>query len=167
MWVRLEVLKLQFYFKEWQQGHAGLGTVHAEKFIDLVNRMTIDPINLPKQLITEVNIVIFQKQAKVKNNVVRRTSSVVEVVDYNNKQDKFYTNEFMAYSPVEDAFEFKEDSAVISALLKLRGGKEDALWTEIEKRRRILDSMHKNNLTEFSEVSDIVKAYYKKPSSYF
>jgi type IV secretory pathway ATPase VirB11/archaellum biosynthesis ATPase len=42
-------------------GHAGMGTVHADKFGDLVNRMTIDPINLPKQLLTELKIAIFMK----------------------------------------------------------------------------------------------------------
>lgn len=154
-------------FQGMATGHAGMGTVHAEKFNDLVNRMTIDPINLPKQLLTELNIALFQKQVKVKNNVVRRTFSVVEVVDYNTKADKFYSNEFMKFNTQDDTFEFKEKSAVISHLIEIRGGSEDALWAEIEKRRRILDLMHQKKILEFQEVSSVIKTYYKNPEGIF
>lgn len=154
-------------FQGMATGHAGLGTVHADKFEDLVNRMTIAPINLPKQLLTELNIVIFMKHVKVKTNMVRRVSSVVEIIEYNNKQDKFYTNEFVKFLPSEDKFEFKEKSAIISQLIELRGGKEESVWTEIEKRRRILDFMHTNKILEFKAVSDVIKAYYKDPAEIF
>ncbi len=154
-------------FQGMATGHAGLGTVHAEKFTDLVNRMTIAPINLPKQLLTEVSIVIFMKQTKVKSNMVRRAASVVEVLDYTPSTDTYDTNEFVQYSPATDEFSFNETSGVMSNLLKLRGGTEESLWREIEKRRRILDAMHKNKLLEFKDVSEIIKAYYKDPSSVF
>lgn len=154
-------------FQGMATGHAGMGTVHAEKFNDLVNRMTIAPINLPKQLLTELNIAIFMKQMKIQNNVVRRAASIVEVVGYSSKKDEFTTNEFMKFRPGEDKFDFKENSAVISNLLKLRGGQEESLWREIEKRRRILDLMHKNRILEFADVSSVIKAYYKDPSAIF
>ncbi len=154
-------------FQGMATGHAGLGTVHAEKFTDLVNRMTIKPIELPKQLITELNICIFMNRVKVKDNMVRRAASVVEVVDYDSRKDTFETNDFMTFLPVEDSFDFSEKSFVIKHLLELRGGKEEALWNEIEKRRRILDMMSKNFITEFEDVNDIIQSYYKAPSEIF
>ena len=154
-------------FQGMATGHAGLGTVHAEKFQDLVNRMTIPPISLPKQLLTELNIVLFMKQVKVKSNVVRRIGSVVEIVDFNAKLDKFYTNEFLKFNPIDDTFTFKEKSSIISHLIEIRGGREDSLWTEIEKRRRMLDIMHKKKILEFKDVSSVIKAYYKSPSLIF
>ncbi|MFW6027090.1 MAG: type II/IV secretion system ATPase subunit [Candidatus Woesearchaeota archaeon] len=154
-------------FQGMATGHAGLGTVHAEKFTDLVNRMTISPINLPKQLLTEVKIVLFMRSVKVKENMVRRVVSVVELMDYKSKSDKFDVNEFLEYIPIEDSFGFKEKSAVISHLIQLRGGKEDSLWTEIEKRRRILDFMHKNKILEFKDVSEIIYRYYQNPANIF
>lgn len=154
-------------FQGMATGHAGMGTVHAEKFGDLVNRMILDPINLPKQLLTELKIVLFQKQVKVKNNVVRRTFSIVEIIDYISNKDKFITNEFMRFNPQTDEFNFQEKSAVISNLINLRGGKEESLWNEIEKRRRILDFMHKNKILEFKDVSSIIKSYYKSPTTIF
>lgn len=154
-------------FQGMATGHAGLGTVHAEKFTDLVNRMTIPPMSLPKQLLTELNIAIFMKQLKVKNNIVRRAASIVEVVDYNPKLDKFYTNEFVRFYPAEDEFKLKEKSAIIEELIELRGGKEESIWTEIERRRRILDAMHKYRILEFQDVSEVIKAYYKDPGGIF
>ena len=154
-------------FQGMATGHAGMGTVHAEKFEDLVNRMTIAPINLPKQLLTELDIVIFMKQIKIKSNIVRRCSAVVEVVDYNSKSDQYTTNDFVEFDPASDEFSFSENSSIISNLLKLRGGSEDALWSEIEKRRRILDIMHKKEILEFRDVSSVIKAYYKDPAEIF
>jgi len=154
-------------FQGMATGHAGLGTVHAEKFQDLVNRMTIEPINLPKQLLTELKIAIFMKQSKVKNNVVRRVSSVVELIGYSSRKDEFESNDFLTYLPISDEFKISEKSFIITNLLELRGGKEDSLWNEIEKRRRILDEMHKKGIIEFVEVSDIIKSYYKAPSDIF
>ncbi len=154
-------------FQGMATGHAGLGTVHAEKFTDLVNRMTIAPINLPKQLLTEMNIVLFMKQVKVKSNIVRRIFSVVEIVDYNSRSDKFNINEFLKYVPGEDIFNFNEESKVISNMIESRGGNEEGLWNEIEKRRRILDFMHKNKIVEFREVNQIIGTYYKNPEKIF
>lgn len=154
-------------FQGMATGHAGLGTVHADKFDDLVNRMTLAPINLPKQLLTELNIAIFMKQFKVKENMTRRVSAVVEIIDYNTKQDQFLINEFVRYRPQTDEFEFDETSAIISKLIEFRGGTEDSLWQEIEKRRRILDAMHKKGIIEFRDVSTIIKSYYKDPSGIF
>jgi flagellar protein FlaI len=154
-------------FQGMATGHAGLGTVHAEKFDDLVNRMTIAPINLPKQLITELNIAIFMKQMKVRDNIVRRAASIVEVINYNPKLDRFYTNEFVRFNAQEDNFKLKEKSAIIEQLIEIRGGKEESVWTEIERRRRILDAMHKKKILEFKQVSDVIRAYYKESGAIF
>ncbi len=151
-------------FQGMATGHAGLGTVHAEKFNDLVNRMTIAPINLPKPLLTELKIVIFMKQMKIKENLVRRVSSLIEVIDYDHKHDQVLTNEFLEYIPSEDSFNLSEKSAVIVNLLKLRGGDEEDLWKEIEKRRRILTLMFEKKIFEFRDVGDIFRTYYKNPS---
>jgi flagellar protein FlaI len=154
-------------FQGMATGHAGLGTVHAEKFNDLVNRMTIPPINMPKPLLTELDIVIFMKQLKVKANLVRRASSVVEIIDYDSQKDKFLTNELVTFNPADDTFKFKQTSAVISKLIEMRGGKETAVWTEIEKRRRILELLHTYKILEFGEVTTIIKAYYQNPAEIF
>jgi flagellar protein FlaI len=152
-------------FQGMATGHAGMGTVHAEKFEDLVNRMVIDPINLPPQLITELEIVIFIKQMKVKGNVVRRVTAVTEVMDYNKTTDKFTTNEFVTFHAAEDEYIYTETSAVLTHLIEIRGGKEEALWAEIEKRRRILDLMHKKRILEFDNVSEVILAYHKDPAN--
>lgn len=152
-------------FQGMATGHAGMGTVHAEKFDDLVNRMVIDPINLPPQLITELNIVIFLKQMKVKDNVVRRVTAVEEVIDYNKTKDKFTTNQFVKFNAATDEYIYTESSSTLTHLIELRGGKEEALWAEIEKRRRILDAMHKKKILEFDNVSEVILAYHKDPAN--
>ena len=154
-------------FQGMATGHAGLGTVHAQKFDDLVNRMTIDPINLPKPLLTEIDIILFQQSVKIENNMVRRTNSVVEVVNYVQQNDDFVVNEFMKFKQATDEFEFAEESSVLSALLERKGGSDENLWNEIERRKRILDILVKENIFEFAEVNKIIKYYYKNPTQVF
>lgn len=154
-------------FQGMATGHAGLGTVHAQKFNDLVNRMTIEPINLPKPLITELDIIIFQQSVKIGNAMVRRTSSVVEIVEYLPESDDYNINEFMKFNQAEDKFIFSDESAILNYLLEKRGGTEEQLWNEIERRKRTLDLMYENNILEFKNVTRIIRYYYKNPSKIF
>ena len=154
-------------FQGMATGHAGLGTVHGDKFSDLVNRMTIAPINLPKPLLTELDIVIFMRQVKVKNNMTRRVSSVIEILDFNQSKDDFKSNEFLKYIPEQDSFEFASESYTISKILDARGGKRKELWKEIEKRRRILEMMLERKILEFEDVGALISSYYKDPLRIF
>jgi len=154
-------------FQGMATGHAGLGTVHSENFDDLVNRLTIQPISLPINLLTEVDIVLFQRLIKVKNNLVRRTGEVVEILNYIPTQKRLETNDFVTYKPHNDTFSFNERSGVINNLIQKRGGDEDSLWKEIEKRRRILDRMYQKGIKEYKDVSYLIKAYYKDPANIF
>ncbi|MFP4402475.1 MAG: type II/IV secretion system ATPase subunit [Candidatus Nanoarchaeia archaeon] len=154
-------------FQGMASGHAGFGTVHAQKFEDLVNRMTIEPINLPKPLLTEVDIILFQKTTNVGSNIVRRTSSVVEIIEYLQESDSFNINEFMKYRDSEDKFSFGDESAVLSYLLEIKGGSEENLWNEIERRKRTLDLMLEYGILEFKYVNRVIRYYYKNPSSIF
>ena len=154
-------------FQGMATGHAGLGTVHAQKFEDLVNRMTIDPINLPKPLLTEIDIVLFQQSVKIDNNMVRRTASVIEVMSYISRSDDFQVNQFMKFIQAKDEFEFADESSVLTTLLEKKGGSEENLWHEIERRKRILDILLKSNIFEFGEVNKVIKYYYKNPGEIF
>lgn len=154
-------------FQGMATGHAGLGTVHAQKFGDLVNRMTIEPINLPKPLITELDIIIFQQSVKIGNSMVRRTSSVVEIIEYLQQSDDYNINEFMKFKQAKDEFEFSDQSAVLNNLLEKKGGSEEDLWNEIERRKRTLDLMYEYNILEFKYVTKIIRYYYKNPSKIF
>ena len=97
-----------FYFKEIATGHSGLGTVHSQRFDELVNRMTIRPINLPKNLLAEVDIIIFMKQLNIKNALVRRVTSIVEINSYDRKEDKYDINEFVTFRQATDSFDSSE-----------------------------------------------------------
>ena len=148
-------------------GHSGIGTVHGEKFEDFVSRMTIRPINLPKNLLVEVDILIFLKQLNIKNTLVRRVTSVIEINSYDKKEDKYDINEFMSFKQSDDSFITSQRSLTISKLIELKGGIDDSIWTEIEKRKRILDLMFEKNIFEFYEVSKVLEKYYESPNTIF
>ena len=141
--------------------------MHSQRFDELVNRMTIRPINLPKNLLAEVDIIIFMKQLNIKNALVRRVTSIVEINSYDRKEDKYDINEFVTFRQATDSFDSSEKSLTISKLVELKGNDAESLWTEIEKRKRILDYIKEKEIYDFLEVSKILQKYYENPTKIF
>ena len=148
-------------------GHSGLGTVHANKFEDLVNRMTIRPINLPKRLLVELDLVIFLKRVNIGGKSQRKVSDIVELGNYDFENDEIRTNSFTNLNPSTGELEVSHKSYVVSKLLELKGGHEEDIWTEFEKRKRILETMHHKGIMEFNQVTKIFREYYRNPFGIF
>jgi flagellar protein FlaI len=154
-------------FQGISTGHSGMGTVHAENFESFVNRMTTRPINLSKSLLSEANIVIFLKQLTIKENLVRRVTSVTEIDKFIPKEDRYVLNEFIKFNQTKDSFQLSNSSIILNKLIEQKGGTEKNILTELEKRKRILEVMSERNILEFKEVSKIMKVYYQGTENIF
>src|SRR5512136_1898702 len=67
-------------FQAMATGKTCYSTFHAEDVQAMVHRMENDPINLPRALITALNIVLMQAQVKVGTKMTRRVKSLTEIV---------------------------------------------------------------------------------------
>ena len=61
----------------------------------------------------------------------------------------------------------QKKSLTISKLVELKGNDAESLWTEIEKRKRILDYIKEKEIYDFLEVSKILQKYYENPTKIF
>ena len=67
-------------FQAMATGKTSYSTFHAEDVQAMVHRMENDPINLPRALLTALDIVMLQAQVKVGTKMTRRVKSLTEIV---------------------------------------------------------------------------------------
>ena len=151
-------------FGAMQTGHAVLSTFHASNVEKVIQRLTGDPIRIPKTYIDCLNIVVCQNAVKLPNGKPgRRATSISEIVGYDSVEDAFSFVEVFQWNPVTDEFDFVGNKASFLLEEKIaprKGYPPDKRWkiyTLLEKRARILERLHKEKgVTEFYELLKVL-----------
>jgi len=73
-------------FQAMATGHAGLGTIHAESFEALMDRLLSPPINLPPSLLEVLDGVVFLKRLRYQGKYVRRVDKIYEILGFNKEK---------------------------------------------------------------------------------
>ncbi len=137
-------------FQAMQTGHGVMATFHAASVQKLIQRLTGNPINVPKTYIDNLDIVIIQSAVRGPDGkTVRRVLSINEIVEYETKSDSFAFITVFRWRPDDDTFEFpgNQNSYVLEEKLAKRRNLPDnrkrEIYQELEKRARILERLHK------------------------
>jgi flagellar protein FlaI len=95
-------------FQAMQTGHATMSTFHAASVSKLIQRVTGNPINVPKTYVDNLNVVIICQQVRLANgSLARRITSINEIVNYDSIADSFSFIEVFNWNPVDDTFQFR------------------------------------------------------------
>ncbi|MEE9323105.1 MAG: type II/IV secretion system ATPase subunit [Candidatus Aenigmarchaeota archaeon] len=148
-------------FQQIATGHSGLATIHAASLPQLIDRLTTPPINLPANLIQNIDVIIFLLQVKSKDRYVRRANQILEVTGV--KEDKPVTTEIFRWKPVEDKFKTNENSQLLEHLAMSLGLTEASLKEELRVRKSILEWMFDKRMFDYREIANIVNGYYSNP----
>lgn len=137
-------------FQAMQTGHAVMATFHAASVEKLIQRLTGDPINVPKTYIDNLNVVVIQSAVKLPNGKVgRRVLSINEIVGYDSASDSFSYIEVFRWIPSEDRFEFvgNMNSYLLEQKIAVKRGippeKKRQIYAELQRRAKILERLHK------------------------
>jgi flagellar protein FlaI len=150
-------------FQGMQTGHPAMSTFHASTVEKLIQRITGDPINVPKTYIDNLNFVIFQNAVRGPDGkMIRRITSVSEIVGYDSYTDSFSFIEVFRWNPVNDTFEFTGNlnsymlERKIAPKKGIPEGQERRIYKELEKRARILKKIHDSGVTNFYELFSVL-----------
>ncbi len=137
-------------FQAMQTGHAVMATFHASSVAKLIQRLTGNPINIPKTYMDNLNVVMIQSAVKLKNGkTARRAISISEIVGYDSTSDSFSYIEVFRWNSATDTFDFVGDKAsylLESKIAPMRGIPSNKSWeiyATLEKRARVLERLHK------------------------
>jgi flagellar protein FlaI len=152
-------------FQAIATGHAAMGTIHADSPQGVVHRLESEPINCPRILIKNLDIVLLQARVRLRGKITRRITDIVEVVDLDPSTKEVITNTIYEWNPFEDTFRFTGRSYLLERLEKEKGMSMEEILKEIERRKKIITWMHDNQIRFYKDVAEIIAEYYRDSDS--
>lgn len=151
-------------FQAMQTGHQAMATFHASSVEKLIQRLTGSPINVPKSYIDNLNVAVIQNQVRLPSGkLARRCQSISEIVGYDSINNSFSFIEIFRWDPTTDTFEFtgNRNSFLLEEKISLRRGippsKKWLIYDDLERRRKILEKIHKGGgITGFYELLEVL-----------
>lgn len=154
-------------FQATATGHLGMCTIHAESVSAVIHRLEAPPMNVPRMLITAMNVVTVQATVKVHDRPARRTVQVTELVGLDPGTNEIITNEVFRWNPKQDTFEYSGRSYMLDRIRERKGYSPEYVKEELEHRKVILEWMVKNNIRRYKEVAKIIREYYSNPKKLY
>ena len=153
-------------FQAMQTGHGVMSTFHAASVEKLIQRLTGDPINVPRAYIDNLNVVIIQSAVKLPNGKIgRRVLSISEIVGYDPQSQSFSFVEVFHWDPARDKFDFvgNLNSYLLEQKIAPKRGippeRKRQIYGELKRRARILERLHKEKgVRNFYELLQILAA---------
>ncbi|MBX3065030.1 MAG: type II/IV secretion system ATPase subunit [Anaerolineae bacterium] len=151
-------------FQAMQTGHGVMSTFHAASVEKLIQRLTGDPINIPKTYIDNLNLVIIQSAVRLANGkAARRVLSVNEIIGYDPISNSFSFLEAFRWNPAKDVFEFPGymNSYLLEQIVAMKRGipphRRKEVYDEVKRRARIFEKLHKEQgVREFDEFFRVI-----------
>ncbi len=150
-------------FKAMATGHTTYSTMHADSVKSMVNRLENPPINTPRILLSALNNVIIQIQARTDKGVVRRLKQVLEIVGFEPETNELITNTVYEWDPATDKFVFKGHSFLFDKIMELRNYSHDEMDAEFQRRVSVIHYLVEHNISDHRQLWRLVASYYKDP----
>ncbi len=150
-------------FQAIATGHGGISTLHAESVAAAIHRLETEPMKIPRSLVVGLNVIMIQQRLQIGDKPARRLITTTELVGLDPRTNEVITNELFKYKPEDDTYQYSGRSYHLERIAKSLGKISKEVASEIDKRKILLDWMVKNNIREFSEVSEIIRGFYTNP----
>ena len=151
-------------FQAMATGHTAYATIHASTIHTLIQRLENPPIELPRALLTSLDIIVFQNAIDISGKTVRRMTSVTEIIKLDPDTNQLiFMEPFRWVSKTDDTFESSGASKILNNIRLQNSWTEEQLEEELENRKIILKWMLKKNIRDYKDVGRIVSDYSKYP----
>jgi archaeal flagellar protein FlaI len=147
-------------FQAISVGHAAMGTVHAASMPELLARVESMPMNVPRVLVANLDVVIFLQAIRKGEEKVRRVREIVEILGIDQGTKELITNTVFRWDPITDTQFYTGRSFHIEKIAKSFGVSRETLDQEIEKRKVILDDLKARGVVNYRDVTEAVRQYY-------
>ena len=156
-------------FQAMQTGHACMSTFHAASVEKLIQRLTGDPINIPKTYVDNLNVVTIQSMVRLPNGKdARRVLSINEIVGYDSFSDSFSFIEVFRWNPVDDTHEFSGymNSYLLEEKIAMQRGlppsQKRSIYAELTRRANIFRRLHQQKVTDFYGLFQVLSQAHRE-----
>jgi len=142
-------------------GHAALGTIHAGSMDELLARVESNPMNVPRSLLSNLDLVLFPMHIKKGERSMRRMANIVEILELDRDTGDLITNTVFKWLPDVDKFQWQGRSFLFDRIRDTYGVNKDTLNTELKDRTDFIHWMQENNIREYHAVTSMIQLYYR------
>ncbi len=150
-------------FQAMATGHTTYSTMHADSIISMIHRLENPPINCPRILMTALNDVIIQKLVRVRDEMVRRITQIVEIVGFEPETNELITNVVFEWDADKDKHRYKGHSYLFDKIMTMKNLTHDEMMEEFERRTDIIRYWVKNRIVDYRDLWHTIADYYKDP----
>ena len=156
-------------FQAMQTGHACMATFHASTVEKLIQRITGNPINVPRTYVDTLNVVVICSQMSLPTGrPVRRLISINEIISYDPATDSFSFVEIFRWNPYTDEQEFVgfQNSYLLEQVIAPKRGispnNRRRIYGELDQRAEVLRKLHEAGGTGFYDFYGILSKAYRE-----
>jgi flagellar protein FlaI len=150
-------------FQAMATGHLGMSTLHAESVEAVINRLESEPMNIPKPLISMIDVVMVIARTEMEGKPARRAITTTEVLELDQETKRIPTEEVFRWNPREDKFVFSGYSSLLERHMKKLGVTKGKVKRELHRRKIVLEWMVHNGIRRYTDVADVIREYYANP----
>ncbi|MBI2646865.1 CpaF family protein [Candidatus Woesearchaeota archaeon] len=141
-------------FEAMHTGHSVYGTLHANNVKETINRLTNPPIDMPKQLLSALSLIVVQHINRRTGK--RRTLQIAEVLPSGDARI------LMQLSAIKDVLEIVNEPVTILETLNLYTGfSKSEIYEDLQSKITILKWMLSRNINEVNRIGLIMSKYYR------
>lgn len=151
-------------FQAMATGHTVYSTMHADSVSSAVHRLENKPIDVPRNLLAGLDIVVVLGETRVDHRRVRKVRDLVEITGVDPRSGDLLTNMVFNWDAVNEKFRFSPSSAVLRRIAERRQWTDEELHAELDRRARVIELLVANNIRDIGPVSATVAAYAIDPA---
>ncbi|MEM2427146.1 MAG: type II/IV secretion system ATPase subunit [Candidatus Hadarchaeales archaeon] len=156
-------IEAQAMFQAICTGHTAFCTMHAGSVQAAVNRLEGDPINIPRPMLAELDIVCLQLLTNLGSERVRRNLQITEFAGLDPVTEEIRVVDTFHWDPATDTFRKVEESWVLRELRRNLGLTPIQLKKELKNREKVLTWLANQPEITPSEIADVLSQYYYNP----
>jgi len=152
-------------FQAMSTGHVTYSTIHADSVASVVHRIENAPMDVPRNMLSALDLVCVQAQARIGGQRIRRSKQIIEILDIDPRTNELITNEVFRWTPSTDEIRYSGKSYILEEIMEERGWSESRMKEELKRRQELLEWMRLKMIRHYKDVSKMLISYFRDPEA--
>jgi len=153
----------QTLFQAMSTGHVTYSTIHADSVASVVHRIENPPMDVPRNMLSALDFICIQVQARVGGKRIRRNKQIVEILDIDPRTNEMITNEVFKWRSATDEHTYSGKSYLLEEIMEAKGWSETRMRDELKRRQEVLEWMRIKKIRHYKDVAKILISYHRDP----
>jgi len=146
-------------FQAMNTGHTTFSTMHADSVQTVINRLENEPINVPRPMVSSLDILCIQVLGRADGERVRRAKTVAEIEGIDQRTGELDYSNAYSWDATGDSFS-ESNSGLMAEIRDENGWSQSELLQELRDRRRFLRYLRREGITDYRRFTAMVNKYY-------